>query len=288
MSFFRNMRPSARGSSKKSPTIPGDDVSTNSTAAQLALAGGLPPGVAANYVTGPNGVPKALYLCNPFVRSALIKGSFKTIVANPKYVDLNEWIAVNLFDFFNNLNQFYGVVAEFCTIQNNPTMSVGFGLDYTWIDQNRKQVKLPAPQYIDYVMTWVGGLLSDEATFPTKASREFPPTFRTTAAHIYKQLLRVFAHIYHAQFSYLVHLCCEGHFNSLFAHFIAFGREFDLFDFRSFKFSGGAPPPSSSLGGSSGGGGDDSADAGGMAYPGVCDLIERWVELGILDEGVLR
>lgn len=48
-------------------------------------------------------------------------------------------------------------------------MSAGVGLDYTWIDQNRKQVKLPAPQYIDYVMTWVGGLLCDEATFPTKA-----------------------------------------------------------------------------------------------------------------------
>jgi hypothetical protein len=47
-------------------------------------------------------------------------------------------------------------------------------LDYTWIDQNRKQVKLPAPQYIDYVMTWVGGLLSDEATFPTKACAWWP------------------------------------------------------------------------------------------------------------------
>ncbi|KAK0520961.1 Maintenance of ploidy protein mob2 [Tilletia horrida] len=337
MSFFRNMRPSARGSSKKSPTMPSYDV------AQMALSGNLPPGVAANYVTGPSGVPKPLYLCNPFVRSALIKGSFKTIVLLPKYVDPSEWIAVNLFDFFNNLNQFYGVVAEFCTIQNNPTMSVGLGLDYTWIDQNRKQVKLPAPQYIDYVMTWVGGLLSDEATFPTKASREFPPTFRTTAAHIYKQLLRVFAHIYHAQFAYLVHLCCEGHFNSLFAHFIAFGKEFDLFDFRSFKLSGGA---AAGAGGNSGGGGgggggggagagpgagagagtgagtgagagsgaaagaggreDGSLDGGsgggsgggggggggsgggGAAYPGVCDLIERWVELGILDEAVLR
>lgn len=53
-----------------------------------------------------------------------------------------------------------------------PHLSITFqpnSLDYTWIDQNRKQVKLPAPQYIDYVMTWVGGLLSDEATFPTKA-----------------------------------------------------------------------------------------------------------------------
>ncbi|CAD6893327.1 unnamed protein product [Tilletia laevis] len=282
MSFFRNMRPSARGTSKKSPTMNPYD---GSQIGAPGSSGALPPGITANYVTGPNGVPKPLFLCNPFVRSALIKGSFKTIVVLPKYVDPVEWIAVNLFDFFNNLNQFYGVVAEFCTIQNNPTMAVGFGLDYTWIDQNRKQVKLPAPQYIDYVMTWVGGLLSDEATFPTKASREFPPTFRTTAAHIYKQLLRVFAHIYHAQFSYLVHLCCEGHFNSLFAHFIAFGKEFDLFDFKAFKYSSAA---ADSLREDGGGPGEGGAAAGGQAYPGVCDLIERWVELGILDETVLR
>lgn len=32
-----------------------------------------------------------------------------------------------VFDFFNNLNQFYGVLTEFCTIQNNPTMSAGVG-----------------------------------------------------------------------------------------------------------------------------------------------------------------
>ena len=93
---------------------------------------------------------KPLYMCNPFVRSALIKGSFKTIVVLPKFVDQKEWVAVNresdlllfwlchiahekspslsqVFDFFNNLNQFYGVLTEFCTIQNNPTMSAGVG-----------------------------------------------------------------------------------------------------------------------------------------------------------------
>lgn len=38
---------------------------------------------------------KPLYLCNPFVRSSLIKGSYKTIVVLPKYVDQREWVAVN-------------------------------------------------------------------------------------------------------------------------------------------------------------------------------------------------
>ena len=62
-----------------------------------------PPGSFGNF---PGGAPgsgqvlgqtsgKPLYLCHPFVRSALIKGSFKTIVVLPKYVDQREWVAVN-------------------------------------------------------------------------------------------------------------------------------------------------------------------------------------------------
>lgn len=105
-------------------------------------------------------------------------------------------------------------------------------------------------------------------TDPCLTAREFPPTFSATSKHIYKQLLRVFAHIYHAQFHWLVHLCCEGHFNSLFAHFIAFGHEFDLFHFSEFK--------------------GPQSNASGHGYPGVCDLIEKWVELGILAPDLLR
>ena len=42
-------------------------------------------------------------------------------------------------------------------------------LNYTWINQDRKSVNLPAPTYIDYVMTWVQNLLDDENAFPTKS-----------------------------------------------------------------------------------------------------------------------
>ncbi|GAA6021036.1 hypothetical protein JCM8202_003822 [Rhodotorula sphaerocarpa] len=171
-----------------------------------------------------------LYLCLPFVKAALVKGNFKTIVALPKYVDVNEWVAVNLVDLFNNLNLYYSVVTEFCTVESNPTMSAGPGMDYTWIDASRKRVKLPAPQYIDYVLTWVEGLIKDEAVFPTKAGREFSPNFPSVARHIYTQLLRIFAHLYHAHYEVYLHLSMEGHLNSLFAHFLTFGREFDLLE----------------------------------------------------------
>lgn len=112
-------------------------------------------------------------------------------------------------------------------------------------------MKLPAPQYIDYVLTWVEGLIKDESVFPTKAGtsqslpacarlvqvlmfrstgREFSPNFPSVARHIYTQLLRIFAHLYHAHYPIFLHLSSEGHLNSLFAHFLTFGREFDLLE----------------------------------------------------------
>lgn len=93
---------------------------------------------------------KPLYLCSPFVEAALVRGNFKTIVMQPKHVDVMEWVAVNstshfsclsrmvawletqyecttllVFDFYTNLNQFYGVLAECCTQQSCPSMTAG-------------------------------------------------------------------------------------------------------------------------------------------------------------------
>ncbi len=41
--------------------------------------------------------------------------------------------------------------------------------DCLWIDQNRKQLRLPGPHYVDLVMSWVQGLVDDETIFPTKS-----------------------------------------------------------------------------------------------------------------------
>jgi len=200
---------------------------------------------------------KPLYLCSPFVEAALVKGNFKTIVMLPKYVDIMEWVAVNMFDFYTNLNEFYGVLTEFCTQQNCPTMSAGATLNYTWINQDRKHVHLPAPTYIDYVMTWVQNMLDDDNVFPTKSGQDFPPSFPSTVKHIYRQLLRVFAHLYHAHYAQILHLRSEPHFNSLFAHFLAFGAEFELLEMKDLRGSSSAPV-------------------------GVGALWERWKGMGIL------
>lgn len=47
---------------------------------------------------------------------------------------------------------------------------------------------------------------------------------------MFGQLFRLFAHIYHDHYDKVLCLNEEPHFNSLFAHFISFAREFDLLD----------------------------------------------------------
>ncbi|KAF9175715.1 Maintenance of ploidy protein mob2 [Mortierella sp. AD011] len=173
---------------------------------------------------------RPLFLCQPYCNNSIVKGNFKTIVQLPKYVDTNEWLAVNVFDFYNYTNIFYGSISDFCTIRNCPNMSAGTGFEYLWMDGHKKQSKVPAPQYIDFVMSWIQTLINDENTFPTKDGRDFPPTFQQTVRAIFKQLIRVFAHVYHSHYDKMLSLCQEGHFNSLFAHFVSFGREFDLLD----------------------------------------------------------
>jgi len=44
-------------------------------------------------------------------------------------------------------------------------------LNFTWPDQNKRPVSLPAPTYIDYVMSWVQRLIDDEGVFPTKSGK---------------------------------------------------------------------------------------------------------------------
>ncbi|KAG0244734.1 maintenance of ploidy protein mob2 [Mortierella sp. GBAus27b] len=173
---------------------------------------------------------RPLFLSQPYCSKSIVKGNFKTIVQLPKYVDLNEWLAVNAFDFYTYINMFYGSIADFCTARECPNMSAGSGSEYLWMDGQKKSSKVPAPQYIDFVMSWIQTLINDENTFPTKDGRDFPPTFQQTVRAIFKQLIRVFAHVYHSHYDKMLSLCQEGHFNSLFAHFVSFGREYDLLD----------------------------------------------------------
>jgi len=260
-----------RGAGKQPAALPQQQNNGNGGAVGYnGGAGGLPAtGLMPNSPTNTRAVAKPLFLCKPFVTSQLVKGSFATIVVLPKYVDQGEWLALNIFEFFDMLNRFYGVVQEFCTPRSCPSMSAGPGLDYTWLDAQKKPMRLPAPTYIEYVLQWISNRINDESIFPTKAngtttataatpsamlpnsaprssggsSNEswlgkdggFPQQFEQTCRGIYKQMFRVFAHIYHTHFDKILHMSLEAHFNSLFVHFIHFSRTFSLLDQRDIE-----------------------------------------------------
>jgi len=130
--------------------------------------------------------------------------------------------------------------------------------DYKWLDSHKRPTTLPAPNYISFVFNWIQDKTNDENIFPTKTKPTttamlntpsagaltsspgtpgaqqpgdwigkeggFPPEFYERCRGIYKQMFRVFAHIYHTHFDKIVHLSLEAHWNSFFAHFVAFGR----------------------------------------------------------------
>lgn len=91
-----------------------------------------------------------------YAEQTLGSGNLKTAVKLPEGEDINEWLAVNVVDFFNQINLLYGTVTEFCTPLECPIMSAGPKYEYRWCDgvQFKKPVKVSAPEYVDYLMTW--------------------------------------------------------------------------------------------------------------------------------------
>lgn len=122
-----------------------------------------------------------------------------------------------------------------------------YSVEYTWSDSLSKKVRLSAPQYIDYMTTSIENTLNDESIFPTKSGREnkkvrmrellinkigadFSKELIPVIKRMFVEMFRLFAHIYHEHYDKVLSLNEEPHFNSLFAHFISFSKEFDLLE----------------------------------------------------------
>ena len=119
-------------------------------------------------------------------------------------------------------------------------MNAGPKYEYHWCDgvkikkpikvQNLPLVSLQvsAPEYVDYLMTWIQSQLDDETMFPSKLGVPFPKHFQTILRQIFKRLFRVYAHVYYHHFQVIMMLGQEAHLNTSFKHFIYFVKEFGL------------------------------------------------------------
>ena len=144
-----------------------------------------------------------------------------------------------------------------------------FFRQYLWVDEKGKKSRLSAPQYIDYIMTYVQKTINDEGTFPTKhgtylfwimhpttqlcalskresiifsvklqlqnlnsyfLGNDFPTTFDTHIRKIHRLLFHVLAHIYHSHFKEILLLQLHAHLNAVFVHFVEFNLRFHTVD----------------------------------------------------------
>ncbi|OQR86136.1 maintenance of ploidy protein mob1 [Achlya hypogyna] len=182
-------------------------------------------------------------------KATLGGGDMRLAVMLPENEDLNEWLAVNTVDFFNEISIVYGTILEFCSKESCPLMSAGpkyvsatlisnetsgGRFEYLWKDskQYKTPAKLPAPEYIDMLMSWVEEQLADSSVFPPTEGAPYPRNFVASIKNIFRRLFRVYAHVYYSHFDKIVSLGAEAHLNSCFKHFILFVLQFDLVDTR--------------------------------------------------------
>jgi MOB kinase activator 1 len=108
------------------------------------------------------------YGLKQIARMTLGSGDMQLAVELPAGEDLNEWLAVNTIEFYNEINVLYGILTEFCTAESCATMSAGPKYEYLWADGHnvKTPLKVSAAEYIDFLMTWVESQLNNEKVFP--------------------------------------------------------------------------------------------------------------------------
>ncbi|ODQ65785.1 hypothetical protein NADFUDRAFT_82752 [Nadsonia fulvescens var. elongata DSM 6958] len=174
------------------------------------------------------------HLLKQYAEATLGSGSLVHAVVLPQGEDVNEWLAVHVVDFFNQINMLYASITKFCSPETCPRMTATDEYEYLWQDSNselyKRPTKMSAPAYIEHLMMWVQGYLDNETVFPNKLGAPFPRNFPMIVAQIMKRLFRVYAHLYCHHFDIISELGLPSHLNTSLKHFVLFVKEFNLVD----------------------------------------------------------
>lgn len=157
----------------------------------------------------------------------------------PQDEDVNEWLAVHVVDFYNQINMLYGAITEFCSPTTCPRMIATEEYEYLWQETlpagadgsmllPKRPVSLPACEYIENLMNWVQGFFDNDNIFPSKIGAPFPPQFPNLVKTIFKRLFRIYAHIYCHHFHEISELGLQSHLNTSLKHYVLFASEFLL------------------------------------------------------------
>ncbi|KAI3536609.1 ploidy protein mob1 maintenance [Colletotrichum lupini] len=165
-----------------------------------------------------------------YAEATLGGGSLRKVVKLPEGEDENEWLAVNMVDFYNQINLLYGAITEFCSPQSCPEMKATDEFEYLWQDSEnyKRPTKMAAPDYIEHLMAWVQRHIDDEQILPSRIGVAFPKSFPSTVRQIFKRMYRVYAHVYCHHYAVIRELGLEPHLNTSFKQYVLFVDEHKL------------------------------------------------------------
>ena len=105
-----------------------------------------------------------------------------------------------------------------------------YRFEYLWQDTEnyKRPTKMPAPAYIEQLMTWVQGNIDNEAVLPSRIGVPFPKSFPALVRQIFKRMYRVYAHIYCHHYPVIRELGLEPHLNTSFKQYVLFIDEHNL------------------------------------------------------------
>lgn len=155
----------------------------------------------------------------------------------PQDEDIDEWLAIHVVDFYNQINMLYGAITEFCSPSTCPRMIATEEYEYLWQETNtnlngsilpKRPRSLPACEYIENLMNWIQGFFDNDNIFPSKIGAPFPQQFRNLVKTIFKRLFRIYAHIYCHHFHEISELGLQSHLNTSLKHYVLFANEFGL------------------------------------------------------------
>ncbi|KOS16890.1 Maintenance of ploidy protein mob2 [Escovopsis weberi] len=213
-------------------------------------------------------IPRPLPLwLNSHCAKHIVKGNFMTLSARPKTVEQGEWVAHQVIEHYRNLWNFVHVVhskeedgTSICNATSCPKMSAGVNHSFTWLNSRREPVELPAHEYMTLMQRWISGKIDDTAVFPVDPAgvsyclnpslagqslaqlasapgepewvgkrSGFPDKFIDVCQMIFRQMFRVYAHLYWAHFTEpFYHLNLEKQLNSCFSHFLLTATALDM------------------------------------------------------------
>ncbi|CRK20646.1 hypothetical protein BN1723_005800 [Verticillium longisporum] len=165
-----------------------------------------------------------------YAEATLGGGSLRKAVKLPEGEDEDEWLAVNMVDFYNQINLLYGAITEFCSPESCFPMKATDEFEYLWQDNEnyKKPTKMSAPDYINHLMTWVQSTIDNESILPSRIGVPFPKSFPSLVRQIFKRMYRVYAHIYCHHYAVIRELGLEPHLNTSFKQYVLFVDEHKL------------------------------------------------------------